>query len=105
MKFVAIIMLAVLCLMSLAAFPVHVSGGSDDFQSLEFFLDKSLKKARSSTERNEISNRYLIKALGLVYQQNKEQIRLNRETLQVLRELREIEIKAARELESHLSKR
>jgi hypothetical protein len=50
--------------------------GSDDFQNLEFFLKRALKTSKDSTERNEVINRYLLKALALVYQQNKEQIRL-----------------------------
>ena len=52
--------------------PVHVSAGSDDFQNLEFFLERSLKNAKNSAERNEIINRFLFKALALVYQQNTE---------------------------------
>ncbi|NIQ89080.1 MAG: hypothetical protein GWN93_08350, partial [Deltaproteobacteria bacterium] len=45
------------------------------------------------------------KALALVYQQNKEQIRLDREALNVLKQLRDVEVKKTRELERLLSKR
>jgi hypothetical protein len=56
-------------------------------------------------ERNEVINRYLLKALALVYQQNKEQIRLDREALNVLKQLRDVEVKKTRELGRLLSKR
>jgi len=85
--------------------PLPVSAGSDDFQNLEFFLERSLKNAKDSTERNEIVNRFLFKALALIHQQNAEQIRLNRETLNVLKELRNVKIREAKELERYLSKR
>ena len=85
--------------------PVHLSAGSDDFQNLEFFLERSLKNAKDSTERNEIVNRFLFKALALIHQQNTEQIRLDREALKVLKELRDIKVKEAREFERFLSKR
>jgi hypothetical protein len=80
------------------AFPVQLFGASDDFQNLEFF-------SKDSTERNEVINRYLLKALALVYQQNKEQIRLDREALNVLKQLRDVEVKKTRELGRLLSKR
>lgn len=85
--------------------PVHVSAGSDDFQNLEFFLERSLKNAKNSAERNEIINRFLFKALALVYQQNTEQLRLKRDELKVLKELRDVKVREARELERYLSKR
>jgi hypothetical protein len=105
MKPVVSFVLAIVCLLSLATIPSQVCAGSDDFQNLEFFLDRSLKNANNSTERNEIINRFLFKALALVYQQNKEQIRLRRESLSVLKQLRELEVKRARELERYLSRR
>ena len=43
--------------------------------------------------------------LALVHQQNAEQIRLNRETLKVLKELRDVKIREARELERYLGRR
>ena len=79
--------------------------GSDDFQNLEFFLERALKNSKNSTERNEVITRYLLKALALVYQQNKEQIKLDREALNVLKQLRDVEVKKTRELERLLSKR
>jgi len=85
--------------------PLPVSAGSDDFQNLEFFLERSLKNAKDSAERNEIVNRFLFKALALIHQQNAEQIRLNRETLNVLKELRNVKVREAKELERYLSKR
>jgi hypothetical protein len=87
------------------AFPVQLFGGSEDFQNLEFLLERALKNSKDSTERNEVINRYLPKALALVYQQNKEQIRLDREALNVLKQLRDVEVKKTRELERLLSKR
>ena len=97
--------LAVVFFLYFAAFPVQALGGSDQFQNLEFFLNNSLKKAKTSSERTEIINLYLIKALALVYQQNNEQMRLHRETLKVLKEIRDTEIKQAREFERYISKR
>jgi len=46
-----------------------------------------------------------LKALALVYQQNKKQIRLDREALKVLKQLLDVEVKKTRELERLLSKR
>jgi len=46
-----------------------------------------------------------LKALALVYQQNKKQIRLDREALKVLKKLLDVEVKKTRELERLLSKR
>jgi hypothetical protein len=45
--------------------PVHLSAGNDDFQNLEFFLECALKNSKDSTERVEIVNRFLFKALAL----------------------------------------
>ncbi len=104
MKRVASIIVVVVCFFGLA-FPVQLFGASDDFQNLEFFLERALKTSKDSTERNEVINRYLLKALALVYQQNKEQIRLDREALNVLKQLRDVEVKKTRELERLLSKR
>jgi len=104
MKRVASIIVIVVCFLGLA-FPVQLFGASDDFQNLEFFLERTLKTSKDSTERNEVINRYLLKALALDYQQNKEQIRLDREALNVLKQLRDVEVKKTRELERLLSKR
>jgi len=104
MKRVAGIIVGVVCFFGLA-FPVQLFGGSDDFQNLEFFLERALKNSKNSTERNEVINRHLLKALALVYQQNKEQIRLDREALKVLKQLLDVEVKKTRELERLLSKR
>jgi len=103
-RIVTILLIAGLFLV-LPLSPLPVSAGSDDFQNLEFFLERSLKNAKDSTERNEIVNRFLFKALALIHQQNAEQIRLNRETLNVLKELRNVKIREAKELERYLSKR
>jgi len=104
MKRVASIIVVVVCFFGLA-FPVQLFAASDDFQNLEFFLERALKTSKDSTERNEVINRYLLNALALVYQQNKEQIRLDREALNVLKQLRDVEVKKTRELERILSKR
>jgi hypothetical protein len=104
MKRTASIMVMAVLFLAFPLSPVHVAAGSDDFQNLEFFLERSLKNAKNSDERNEI-NRFLFKALALVYQQNTEQIRLKREALNVLKELRDVKVREARELERYLSKR
>jgi hypothetical protein len=91
--------------LAIPLYPVLLSAGSDDFQNLEFFLERSLKNAKDSTERNDIVNRFLFKALALFYQQNTEQIRLDRQVLKVLKELRDVKVREARELESFMSKR
>lgn len=105
MKRIASIMFVAVLFLALPLSPVHLAASSDDFQNLEFFLERSLKNAKNSDERNEIINRFLFKALALVYQQNTEQIRLKREALNVLKELRDIKIREARELERYQSKR
>ena len=96
--------MVVVCFLGLV-FPVQLFGASDDFQNLAFFLERALKTSKDSTERNEVINRYLLKALALVYQQNKEQIRLDREALKVMKQLRDVEVKKTREPERLLSKR
>ena len=72
MRQTAIAMLALVVLLSMASFPAKVSGATDEYESLEFFLDQALKRVKDPEKRAEILNRYLIKALGLVYQQNQE---------------------------------
>ena len=47
--------------------PVHLSAGSDDFQNLEFFLERALKNSKDSSERVEIVNRFLFKALARMF--------------------------------------
>lgn len=105
MRGMAGVFLALLVVLAMVAVRVPRAGASNDFETLEFFLDQSLQRTKDHAERSEILNRYLIKALGLVYEQNQELIRLNRETLKTLEELREIEGKEARELEIQLQKR
>ena len=82
MRQTAIAMLALVVLLSMASFPAKVSGATDEYESLEFFLDQSLKREKDPEKRVEILNRYLIKALGLVYQQNQELIRLQQPDLE-----------------------
>ncbi len=105
MKRIASIALVAVYFLGFIVSPFQVFAGTDDFQNLEFFLERSLNNAKSPSERNEIINRYLFKALAVVYQQNKEQIRLYRETLNVLKQVRDIPAKEADELERYLSKR
>jgi hypothetical protein len=88
----------------MASFPAKVYGASDEYESLEIFLDQSLKRVKDPEKRAEILNRYLIKALGLVYQQNQELIRLQRQLLDATRELRDIEKKELREMEIQMHK-
>jgi len=64
MRQTAIAMLALVVLLSMASFPAKVSGATDEYESLEFFLDQSLKREKDPEKRAEILNRYLIKALG-----------------------------------------
>ena len=87
MKRAANIILVLVCVVGFT-FPVQQFWGSDDFLGLEFFLERALKISKDSTERNEVINRNLLKALALVYRQNKEHIRLDREGLNVLKQLR-----------------
>lgn len=97
-------MLALVVLMGISSFPAKVYSAADDYESLEFFLDQSLKQEKDRETRAEILNRYLIKALGLVYQQNKELIRLQRQLLDATRELRDVEKKEMREMEIQMQK-
>ena len=104
MRQTAIAMLALVVLLSISSFPAKVYGAADEYESLEFFLDQSLKREKDPENRAEILNRYLIKALGLVYQQNQELIRLQRQLLEATKELRDIEKKEMREMEIQLQK-
>jgi hypothetical protein len=104
MRQTAIVMLALVVLLSMASFPAKVSGATDEYESLEFFLDQSLKRETDPEKRTEILNRYLIKALGLVYQQNQELIRLQQQILNATKELRDIEKKESREMEIQMQK-
>ena len=96
--------LAFVVILSMAALPAKVYSANDEYESLEFFLDQALKGTKDADQRTEILNRYLIKALGLVYQQNKELIRLQRQTLDAMQELRDTEKKELRELEIRMQK-
>ena len=53
MKRAANIILVVVSVVGFA-FPAQLFGGSDDFQNLEFFLERALKNSKDSTERNEV---------------------------------------------------
>ena len=94
--------LALVVILSMAVFPVNVCNSSDEYESLEFFLDQALKRTDDVNQRTEIVNRYLIKALGLIYRQNIELIRLQRQTMEAMQELRDTEKKEMRELEIQL---
>ena len=96
--------LALVVILSMAVFPVKVCSSTDEYESLEFFLDQALKRTDNLNQRAEILNRYLIKALGLIYRQNNELIRLQRQTMEAMQELRDIEKKEMRELEIQLQK-
>jgi len=96
--------LAFVVILSIMALPVQVYSASDDYESLEFFLDQALKRTKDGDQRAEILNRYLIKALGLVYRQNQELIRLQRQTLDAMQELRDTEKKEMREMEIQMQK-
>jgi hypothetical protein len=104
MKRKATAILAFVVILSMAALPAKVSSANDEYESLEFFLDQALKRTEDVDQRAEMLNRYLIKALGLIYRQNKELIRLQRQTLDALQELRDTEKKEMRELEIQLQK-
>ena len=58
-----------------------------------------MKREKDPEKRAEILNRYLIKALALVYRQNQELIRLQRQLLDATKELWDIEKKEMREME------
>lgn len=64
-----------------------VNGGGEEFENLEFFLDQYLKETQDPSQRGQIMDRYTIKALGLLYKQNAELIRLNGEALKALQQL------------------
>jgi hypothetical protein len=100
----AIAFLALVAILSTAALPARVCGSNDEYESLEFFLEQTLKRTKGSDQRAEVLNRYLIKALGLIYRQNKELIRLQRQTLDAMVELRDTEKKEMGELEILLQK-
>ena len=104
MRNMAIAMLTLVVLMSMTALPEEIYGASDEYETLEFFLDQSLKRTEDPNKRAEVLNRYLIKALGLVYQQNQELIRLQRQTLEAAQELIDIEKKESREMEIQMQK-
>ena len=104
MRQTAIAMLALVVVLSISSFPAKVFGAADEYESLEFFLDQSLKREKDPEKRAEVLNRYLIKALGLVYQQNQELIRLQRQLLEATKELRDIEKKEMREMEIQMQK-
>ena len=104
MKRKATAILVFVVIWSMAALPAKVYSANDEYESLEFFLDQALKRTENADQRAEMLNRYLIKALGLVYRQNKELIRLQRQTLDALQELRDTEKKEMRELEIQLQK-
>ena len=104
MRQTTITMLALVVLMSISSFPAKVYSATDEYESLEFFLDQSLKREQDREIRAEILSRYLIKALGLVYRQNQELIRLQRQVLDATKELRDVEKKEMREMEIHMQK-
>jgi hypothetical protein len=87
---------------TLCAYAPGAHSGSDPYENLEFFLERALKQTRDPDRRLEILNQYTIKALGLLYEQNRELIRLNRETIGVLQDLLRIEQEENREMESRL---
>jgi hypothetical protein len=104
MKGIASITLITVLFLAIPLYPVLLSAGSDDFQNLEFSQERSPKNTKDSTERHEIVNRFLFKALDLLYHQKPEQLRLDRQTLNVLKELRDVKVREARELENFMSK-
>jgi len=104
MRQTAIAMLALVVVLSISSFSAKVYGAADEYESLEFFLDQSLKREKDPEKRAEVLNRYLIKALGLIYQQNQVLIRLQRQLLEATKELRDIEKKEMREMEIQMQK-
>ncbi len=104
MRQTATAILALVILLSMTAFPAKLYSANDEYESLEFFLDQALKRTKDPNKRAEILNRYLIKALGLVYRQNQELIRLQRQTLDAMKELRDTEKKEMREMEIQMQK-
>ena len=97
-------MLAIVVILSIVVIPALSYSANDDYESLEFFLDQALKRTKDPDKRAEILNRHLIKALGLVYRQNKELVRLQRQSLEAVKELRDIEKKEMREMEIQMNK-
>jgi hypothetical protein len=77
-------------------------GAGDEYENLEFFLERTLKETEMPDQRNEILNRYAIKALGLLYKQNNELINLNRKILMTMEQLLRVENEERRELENQL---
>lgn len=104
MRQTATAILALVILLSMTALPAKLYSANDKYESLEFFLDQALKRTKDPNKRAEILNRYLIKALGLVYRQNQELIRLQRQTLDAMEELRDTEKKEMREMEIQMQK-
>jgi hypothetical protein len=104
MRQTATAILALVILLSMSALPAELYSANDEYESLEFFLDQALKRTKDPNKRAEILNRYLIKALGLVYRQNQELIRLQRQTLDAMEELRDTEKKEMREMEIQMQK-
>jgi hypothetical protein len=104
MRQTAVAIFTLVIVLNMAFFPMKLYGATDEYDSLQFFLDQALKRTEDSKQRAEILNRYLIKALGLLYQQNQELIRLQRQTLEAVQELRDTEKKELRELEIQLHK-
>ena len=104
MRKMAIAMLTLVVLLSLTTLLAETYGASDEYETLEFFLDQSLKRTEDPNKRAEVLNRYLIKALGLVYRQNQELIWLQRQTLEATKELMDIEKKESREMEIRMQK-
>jgi hypothetical protein len=104
MRWKATAILAFVVILSIMALPLQVYSANDEYESLEFFFDQALKRTKDADKRAEILNRYHIKALGLLYQQNKELIRLQRQALDAMQELRDTEKKEMREMEIQMHK-
>ena len=104
MRWKATAILAFVVILSIMALPLQVCSANDEYESLEFFLDQALKRTKDADKRAEILNRYHIKALGLLYQQNKELIRLQRQALDAMKELQDTEKKEMREMEIQMHK-
>lgn len=79
-----------------------VQGAGEEFENLEFFLDQYIKETQDGAQRSQIMDRYAIKALGLLYRQNAELIRLSGETLKALQQLVEGQEKEIRALEHQI---
>ena len=102
MKNFVICLMAAFFLANLWALPPCALAGSDEYENLEFFLDRALKQTKDSDERLQILNRYTIKMLGLIYRQNQELLRLNRETIGTLQKILQVESEEKKELERQL---